>query len=101
MEKRLRFTLAHELGHFMIHSDYFKGIHELASKTSTDSTVITEREADALAAALLMPKGRVKVAFSRLHHKLKTESVIYQMAGLFNVSAQAMEIRLNKLGLIQ
>lgn len=98
--KRLRFTLAHELAHWMIHQDYYKEIDELASKTSSDSDMRTEREADSLGAALLMPYGRVKVAFCRLKPKLRQEAIISQMAQLYNVSVQAMEIRLKTIGLI-
>jgi len=98
-EKRLRFTFAHELGHYMIHKDYYTEIDELASKTSSTSDSQTEREADALGAALLMPYGRVKVAFMRLQGKLPKEATIHQLAQLFNVSAQAMEIRLRIIGL--
>jgi Zn-dependent peptidase ImmA (M78 family) len=98
--KRLRFTLAHELGHWMIHQDYYKEIDELASKTSSDSDIRTEREADSLGAALLMPYGRVKVAFCRLKPKLTKEAAVTHMAQLFNVSVQAMEIRLKTIGLI-
>lgn len=98
--KRLRFTLAHELAHWMIHQDYYKEIDELASKTSCDSDIRTEREADSLGAALLMPYGRMKVAFCRLQNKLTKEAIVSHMAQLFNVSLQAMEIRLKTVGLM-
>lgn len=53
--KRLRFTLAHELAHWMIHQDYYKEIDELASKTSSDSDIRTEREADSGAGSTSCP----------------------------------------------
>ena len=98
-EKRLRFTIAHELAHYMIHNDYYRTIDELASKTTSISHTHTECEADALGAALLMPYGRVKVAFTRVNGKLSKEAVVCQLAQLFNVSIQAMEIRLKVIGL--
>lgn len=98
--KRLRFILAHELGHWMIHQDYYKEIYELATKTSSDSDIRTEREADSLGTALLMTYGRVKVAFCRLKPKLTKEAAVTHMAQLFNVSVQAKEIRLKTIGLI-
>lgn len=100
MEKRLRFTLAHELAHWIIHSDYFKQQSELASKSSKDSNEQTEREADSVAAALLMPKGRVKVAYGRLKNRLKPEAVVTRLAEIFNVSNKAMEIRLISTGIL-
>lgn len=97
--KRLRFTLAHELGHYILHSEYYRETEQTASKLSTDSDTQTEREADELAAALLMPQGRLKVAFRRLNNKYnKTETIRY-LAEMFNVSTQSMEIRLMKTGL--
>lgn len=98
--KRLRFTFAHELGHFMIHQEHYREIDQLASKTSSDSNAKTEREADYLGAALLMPYGRVKVAFLRLSTTFSKEGIIKKLAQIFNVSVQAMEIRLKIIGLI-
>lgn len=53
---RLRFTLAHELAHWMIHQEQCKQGNGIACKTSTNSEKLIEREADYLAAALLMPQ---------------------------------------------
>ncbi len=97
-ENRLRFTLAHELSHWLIHRDYFQQIEELASKTSLTSVAKTEREADSLASALLMPYGRVKVAFFRLQGKLSKEATIYMMSITFGVSKQSMALRLKEIG---
>ena len=44
MERRLRFTLAHELAHWIIHDEYFSQQNELASKSSNDSNQQTEQE---------------------------------------------------------
>ncbi len=98
--KRLRYTLAHELAHWLIHEEYYLEKCELASKTSCDSSHQTECEADKLAAALLMPTGRVKVAFQRLRYTLNTEALINQMAIIFEVSQQSMSIRLKSLNFI-
>ncbi len=96
---RLRFTLAHELAHYIIHQDYYRSSDELASKLSADSSAKTELQADELGAALLMPYGRLKVAHARLSHKLTKQALITQLALSFHVSVQAMEIRLRRLGL--
>ena len=99
-ENRLRFTLAHELGHWIIHADYFKKQKELASKSSHKCDEQTEREADALAAALLMPKGRLKVAYGRIKDRFKPEAAMVRLAETFSVSVQAMEVRMKSTGLL-
>lgn len=99
-EKRLRFTLAHELAHWIIHAEFFKAQSELASKSSKKCDEQTEREADAIAAALLMPKGRIKVAYGRMKNVLSPSAVVVRLAELFNVSNQAMEVRLKTTGLL-
>lgn len=97
---RLRFTLAHELAHWLIHQENFVSGEKLAYKTSNNSKTTIEREADRLAAALLMPYGRVKVAYSRLKGKLVHEAVIHQLSTIFCVSTQAMAIRLEQLDFV-
>lgn len=96
---RFRFTLAHELAHYILHSEYYLGVQELASKISSESDARTEKEADELGAALLMPLGRLKVAFKRNAYQIDRKELIYNLAQTFEVSAQAMEIRLKRLGL--
>lgn len=96
---RLRFTLAHELAHYILHSEYYLKTQSLASKISSHSDMKREKEADALGASILMPQGRIKVAMKRLGNQLERKELIYQMASIFNVSIQAMEIRLQRLGL--
>lgn len=96
---RLRFTFAHELAHYLIHRELFMN-HGTAAKNSNESTEYTEREADFLSAALLMPLGRVKVAFNRLSCLASPLQSIARLAELFEVSCQAMEIRLKSACLI-
>jgi Zn-dependent peptidase ImmA (M78 family) len=65
-----RFTVAHELGHYFLEGHYKhifadgKSRHDSASGYSSDDPY--EREADAFAAALLMPEGLFKAACARL-----------------------------------
>ena len=59
LHPRTRFSIAHELGHYFLdeHHDYLvHGGGSHGSKSEFFSHVLTEREADAFAAALLMPK---------------------------------------------
>lgn len=61
---RMRFTCAHELGHWVLHQKLYSGTGDVAAyegKTSSDeSHGLIERQADALATALLMPIPQVK-----------------------------------------
>ena len=98
---RYRFTLAHELGHWILHKDIFSGTGVAAASYTTDKDGIesVEWQANYLAKAILMPKGQVKRAF----YQVQSESVAYTvavLANLFEVSMQAMKIRLGEIGLI-
>jgi len=101
MAGRLRFTLAHELSHWLIHQEKYTGTGERAAMTrnplkSSDTDAETERQADRLASFLLMPAGQVKMAFYR---NRKHADPVASLARLFEVSRQAMDIRLRELRL--
>ncbi len=85
-EQRQRFTLAHEIGHLMLHplGEVFRDSRELERSPK-------EREAHRFAAELLMPEVLVLPAFRRLDQDVE------KMALLFHVSEQAMSIRLGVL----
>ena len=67
---RLRFTCGHELAHWVLHKKLYTGTGDVAAydgNSSTDeSNGIIERQADAMATALLMPLPQVKKCFYRL-----------------------------------
>jgi Zn-dependent protease with chaperone function len=73
-ENRFRFTLAHELGHFKLHS-FLSG----KFRATTDGDYLAEkfeREADRFAAALLMPANSFRQEFPRycgLHGQIAAE----------------------------
>jgi Zn-dependent peptidase ImmA (M78 family) len=107
-EKRQYFTVAHELGHYFLHkefiikegiivdAEFFDGSRALfraddAVSSPADLVRNIETEANAFAAALLMPAHLVKEAWSELQDVVKC-------ADIFNVSTSAMSIRLEKLG---
>lgn len=96
---RLRYTLAHELAHWVIDKRYFKNIcpviNSVKHERSSETDAAVERQANRLASRILMPKGMVKIAF----HGNRNNGVIV-LAELFGVSRQAMKIRLIELGLI-
>ncbi len=90
--KRQRFTLAHEIGHYVLgHS--MNVSKDLIDDHLTDSASATEREANYFASALLMPSSLVKEA-------CKKDMNIKKLAEQFEVSEQAMTIRVLELGLI-
>ena len=95
---RLRFTCAHELGHWVLHQKLYSGTGDVAAydgKTSSDESCgFIERQADALATALLMPIPQVKKCFYRLRPGKSKECLVTEMARIFQVSKQAMRIRL-------
>jgi Zn-dependent peptidase ImmA (M78 family) len=109
-EARQRFTLAHELGHFVLHN--VEGIHvdqkftvKLRSGLSSQGTDVEEMEANLFAAELLMPEAWLKTDVNNLEPfdvegEPKGNDVVKQLASLYGVSAQAMGIRLSTLGFL-
>lgn len=95
---RLRFTIAHELGHWVLHQKLYSGTGDVAAyegKTSLDeSHGLIEWQADALATAILMPLPQIKRSFYQLRSCRSNEQLVAEMARVFQVSKQAMRIRL-------
>lgn len=81
------FTCAHELGHWIMHKTRLKYARNAREREPF------EREADIFATHLLMPKELVRVGHTNLTGDLNA------LAGLFDVSTTAMEIRLQELKL--
>lgn len=102
--KRQRFSIAHELGHFLLHSprDYrvSKDTHFVfRDEISGTGTVPEEIEANQFAAELLMPKAMVVKALES-YTGLSFNAAVNQLASDFDVSPHAMGIRLSVLGLV-
>ena len=101
---RLRFTCAHELGHWVLHQKLYSGTGDVAAyegKTSLyESQGLIVRQADALATALLMPLPQIKKGFYRLRAGKANEQLVAEMAQIFQVSKQAMRIRLENHNLL-
>ncbi len=112
---RQRFSLAHELGHLVLHDSegdrlfidtnmrvYQRiGTPTDAAYGQPDSTTSAqeEREANQFASALLMPVDLVQEQARSLD--LSEESDVAYLARTFGVSDQAMSIRLQQLRLVQ
>jgi Zn-dependent peptidase ImmA (M78 family) len=101
---RQRFTIAHELGHFLLHKGDAKVFVD-ASKVffrdgqSSKGNERHEIEANTFAAELLMPEARVREIVDDQRIDAFDETAVRRLAAHFEVSAQSMAIRLIRLGL--
>lgn len=92
-KRRRRFTLAHEVGHFLLHRDLMDG--NIVDNTMYRSALGEwyERQANRFAADLLLPAHLVRAEFNG-----GTRSIA-GLAETFDVSETAIRIRLDELGL--
>ena len=102
-ENRQNFTAAHELGHFFLHD--FDQVHFDRSfkvwrrdEKSSDGTNLEEREANLFAAELLMPAKFLEESINELGSLEFEADEIKQLAKRYEVSVEAMTIRLTSLG---
>jgi len=107
--KRQRFTAAHELGHHVLghysrsseHVHVDKGVTILKrNAVSSEGIDPIEIEANQFAATLLMPANLVRTELEKLDVDTYGEEVIDDLAKKFDVSVQAMTIRLASMHLI-
>lgn len=103
---RQRFTIAHEIGHFVLHSDKMplfidKYHYALRDKNSSQGEYRLEKEANAFAAALLMPRSVIKEEIASLGFDLADDEddALYKLVTKFEVSKQAMSFRLANLNI--
>lgn len=88
IQERRRFTMAHELGHYFLHSKQ----GEQTLKAFRLGTSLAEQEANFFAANLLMPEDEFKRKW--MSHKSEADaSRIVTMAKLFHVSVAAAAAR--------
>ncbi|HAT3994129.1 TPA: ImmA/IrrE family metallo-endopeptidase [Elizabethkingia anophelis] len=102
---RKRFTLAHELGHYKLHTQKSKMFMDNVffrkkSEGYTSKEEKIEKEANYFAANILMPESLVKKEIIELSCDLHDDSTIASLANKFEVSSSAMTFRLINLGLI-
>ncbi len=108
-ENRQTFTIAHELGHYLLHEA--ETVHldskssgytlQLRSPASATGENINEREANLFAAELLMPAKMLEKELCKKNlDLLEDESVLRSIAKKCRVSVQALTIRLTNLGYI-
>lgn len=93
-ETRQRFTVAHEIAHFVLHRDLIgDGIIDNALYRSLQPDPI-ERQANRYAASLLMPVHLVKKAWEG------GSQDEYALAEAFDVSSAVAKIRMRELGCV-
>ncbi len=93
---RKRFTVAHEIGHFVLHDE--EVFIDQVYRRSDQATNSTETEANRFAAALLMPAELVMGEVKQYDPPLRSDHV-EEIARRFEVSQQAMTFRLENLGI--
>lgn len=91
---RQRFTVAHEIAHYVLHRDLIgDGITDNAMYRSTSLSDELERQADHFAAQILLPAQAVKDALRAGNHSYA------KLSEMFNASQDAIRIRIRELGL--
>ena len=95
VKERQRFTIAHEIAHFLLHRERLaSGITDdvlYRSRLSDD----LEREANRLAADIIMPASLIQEALD-IHSALKPDERYKKIAELAQVSLAAIKIRTGK-----
>ena len=100
--ERQRFTLAHELGHWLLnHGDTVVDTVERRDELSAQGTNINEIEANAFASELLMPRNWLREEVPPRMLSPLDEDVIRRLASKYRVSREAMTFRLINLGLME
>lgn len=109
VQTRQRFTIAHEIAHHVLghHSVEDEHVHvdrgnyiSLRSKRASLGVDPKEVEANWFAATLLMPAKMVQDSVRKLPTQALHDQHVERLASTFNVSEQAMTIRLSALGLL-
>jgi Zn-dependent peptidase ImmA (M78 family) len=103
---RQRFTIAHELGHFFLHTQ--EKLHvdrgfqiNLRDGNSSKGEIEDEKEANLFAAELLMPFQFIQEELAAIEVLDLEDDSISKLAEKYEVSTQAMAFRLSYLGYIQ
>jgi Zn-dependent peptidase ImmA (M78 family) len=106
---RQRFTIAHELGHYLIHTQGADKVHvdrlfdiKFRDDLSSQGTDSDEREANFFAAELLMPRKFIKADLEKINQvDLEDGQILVDLANRYEVSTQALLFRLAYLGYVE
>lgn len=101
---RQRFSIAHELGHYVLHREMMPLFVDrgyavaFRDQNSSSGDIQQEREANAFAAAILMPEELIRAELDKLDFDLGgDEESLRTLSANFEVSTQAMSYRLANL----
>lgn len=102
---RQRFTIAHELGHLLLHKDEKLHVDEkspIGFRNQESSLAVNDQEIEAnqFAAELLMPATLLDKEIEKLPQNIEVEDAVARLAEGFQVSEQAMTLRLTRLGVL-
>ena len=88
-ERQQRFTIAHEIAHFLLHGDYLqeKKVMDRGKRSGYEDN--RETEANKLAAEILMPLSKINEAIE------SGKDTVEAIQNEFNVSDRTLKIRLN------
>lgn len=96
-ERIMRFTVAHELGHYLFHQEYMTSdrpplfYHDLSESEKTR----VEIQANIFAAMLLMPEKPFIETYDLLESQdLKARTITERLSELFNVSKESVGYRI-------
>jgi Zn-dependent peptidase ImmA (M78 family) len=93
--QRQRFTLAHEIAHYLLHRETIERMGTLKDNVlyRSGASENIEFEANRLASQIVMPESALQQAFSKYGSDM-SESMVDLLAEQFGVSKAAMEIRM-------
>jgi len=98
---RKRFTIAHELAHYMLHRNPNEPIYAHRSAGQNDGM---EREANIFASIILMPENLVKEVLEQFQGdapiRITAGMMVERISYLFAVSRDAAAVRLEQLELV-
>jgi Zn-dependent peptidase ImmA (M78 family) len=99
---RKRFTVAHEIGHLYLHKtssvNYDKAVMMFRDSHASEGTDTKEIQANQFAAELLMPQDLIREDIKKAGIiDLTDDKFIDKLAKKYQVSSQAMAIRLSRL----
>jgi len=102
-KRRQRFTIAHEIGHLVLHTKDDIHVDEILPMFRTERSSLAvddaEIEANQFAAELLMPAAWLRADLRNRHIDIEDDDdVITELADKYGVSVKAMTVRLTAIG---
>ncbi|MEK7433673.1 MAG: ImmA/IrrE family metallo-endopeptidase [Cyanobacteriota bacterium] len=108
LQKRMRFSIAHELGHFILHRrlvnfstfDTYERYYDFFINLNTYEYYKIEKQADLFASLILVPDDLLQSEFNKLHRKYESPKeyfIIEQLSNIFEVSKEVIKIKLKSI----